>query len=574
MNITRGGMAKMQKIANKIALLLIIALSFSFLFTNGLTFFSVYNKTLESAGIEAYGCANITTGLISQEVIGSALNGDKAAMEELSEIIGWTVEHKNIFEQEYILDIDGMLIAVDENGKNNGLTLLSQHPIDKDLIQEVQEMKHPVYSEIYESNGTKVLTGVAPIFEDGNPNKEVIAVNAIDFNSSIVLDRTLETMGTSMIWSAIPLIIVLVITVVFVTRIMKPIKVLSAKVEEISDGNLNVSIDFNRQDEIGSLANSINALVERFKGVLSDVSLKTTTLASTSEELNASSLNLSEISSQNSNRLEEINHMSETQSHHMGEVNEIIQSLSNRIQTISEQLISFSLVTQETVKEAAVGETVITKTNDQMESIDDKIENLTETLNILQSKSSQINQATNLIKEISSQTELLALNASIEAARAGEYGRGFAVVANEIRKLADQSAHSTKEIDEYLSQIKVEIDQALEASKEGNLETKEGILKVKEAGVSFHHIASKIKEVNQDITVSSQSVENVSAELEEIAATMANVIELIESTSNNTNEVSGAVRNQNDSFNEIVEVTESLSLLAEELRHKIKYFKM
>ena len=179
-----------------------------------------------------------------------------------------------------------------------------------------------------------------------------------------------------------------------------------------------------------------------------------------------------------------------------------------------------------------------------------------------------------MIKGISSQTNLLALNASIEAARAGEYGKGFAVVADEIRKLAEQSADSTQKIDQLLTQIQSEIGTALEASKEGNTETKEGILKMKEAGDAFHHIASKIKEVSEDLTISSESVESFSAELQEIAAAMTNVIELLDHTSNHTNEASGAIRNQNDSFNEIVEVTDSLSQLAEELRNKIGYFKM
>ncbi len=572
--LQQRGSIKLKKISNKIAILLIIALSFSFLLTNGFTFFSVYKKMLDSAGIEAYGCANITTGLINQNVLVNALNGNEKAMDELGETVSWTIDHKHLFYQQYIVDKDGTLIAIDENAKNRGFTLTEQHPIDIQLIKEVFEMKHPVYSEIYDSNGERVLTGLAPIFEDGDPNKDVIAVNAIDFESSIVMKRTIETMGTSVFWSAIPLLLVLLVTVLFTSRMMKPIKVLSLKVEEISKGNLGSSIDFNRKDEIGILANSINLLVDRFKDVLGNVSVKTTTLATTSEELNASSFNLSEISNQNTRRLEEINNMAEKQSHHMGEINGLIQSLSDRIQKISEQLNNFSTVSQASVKEAAIGESVINQTNHQMESIDHKIDHLTESMIILQSKSSEINEITNLIIGISSQTNLLALNASIEAARAGEYGKGFAVVADEIRKLADQSADSTQKIDQLLTQIQSEIGKALEASKEGNTETKEGILKMNEAGDAFHHIASKIKEVSEDLTISSESVGSFSAELQEIAAAMTNVIELLDHTSNHTNEASGAIRNQNDSFNEIVEVTDSLTQLAEELRNKIGYFKM
>jgi methyl-accepting chemotaxis protein len=76
-------------------------------------------------------------------------------------------------------------------------------------------------------------------------------------------------------------------------------------------------------------SNGNNLIVGRFKDALGDVSIKMTSLAETSEELSANSLNLSEISNQNTKRLEETSQMSEKQSHHMGEINGLIQSLSN-----------------------------------------------------------------------------------------------------------------------------------------------------------------------------------------------------------------------------------------------------
>jgi methyl-accepting chemotaxis protein len=76
-------------------------------------------------------------------------------------------------------------------------------------------------------------------------------------------------------------------------------------------------------------SNGNNLLVSRFKDVLGDVSVKMKSLAETSEELSANSLNLSEILNQNTKRLEEASQMSEKQSHHMGEINGLIRSLSN-----------------------------------------------------------------------------------------------------------------------------------------------------------------------------------------------------------------------------------------------------
>lgn len=565
---------KLKTVSRKITVVLTISLFVSFLITNGLMYYSVYNKTLESAGIEAYGCANITTGLIDLTELKKAINGDKEAMAGIGEGIDWTIDHKDIFDAQYILDLDGKIIAADKNLLAEGVKLGDEHQLNKGLIKHIVDMNHPTYSKIYESNGEKTLTGLAPIYEDHDPSKKVIAISAIDFDASVVTERTIDTIKTSVFGGALPLLLVLVVTYLFVKRIVRPIKVVSDKVNEVSKGDLTVEIDVNSNDEIGLLAKDFNSLVKRFRNILGDVSFNTTQLAATSEELFASSQNISEISNQNTNRIDEVKTMSDVQSQHMLEINGIIQELSEHIQTISQQLYNFSTISQQTVDQAALGEEVIGKTNVQMQNIDGKIEKLTETIISLQSKSKEINQIIQLINDISEQTSILSFNATIEAERAGQSGKGFAVVASEVRKLAEESTNSTKEINELLNQIQKEINDALTESEEGRIEAKEGINKVKEAGESFHDISLRIKEVSKDLATSSTSVESVSNEIEEIVEKMEEVLQLLDNTTNNTTDVSNAINDQNDSFKEIVMVTDTLSKLSEELKNKIEYFKI
>ncbi|MDV6377175.1 methyl-accepting chemotaxis protein, partial [Sporosarcina sp. GW1-11] len=78
------------------------------------TYKTAYDKLYDAAGIEAYGCANITTGLIRPEEIRKALSGDVEMQDEIGKTLNWTTDHKNIFETQYILDLDGNLIALDD----------------------------------------------------------------------------------------------------------------------------------------------------------------------------------------------------------------------------------------------------------------------------------------------------------------------------------------------------------------------------------------------------------------------------------------------------------------------------
>ncbi|MGF7535357.1 methyl-accepting chemotaxis protein [Bacillus mexicanus] len=564
----------MKTISRKIVLILTISLTISFIITNLLMYFSVYNKTLESAGVEAYGCANITTGLLDAKEIKKAINGDISAINSIGDTLNWTTQHKSIFKTQYILDTKGNIIAADKNSTDKGVKSGDKHELSKEILDHVSEMKHPTYSDIYTSNGEKVLTGLAPIYKDNDPNKEVIAISAIDFDSSIVNERTLGTIKVTLLGGSIPLILVLIVTAIFIKRTTKPIKIVSEKIKEVSKGNLTVKIEINSKDEIGLLANDFNSLTKRFRSILEDVSLNTSQLSSTSEELYSSSQNISKISSQNTSRLDNVNKMSEEQSTHMAGINEIILKLSGDIQSISKQLNNFSSVSQTTVNESVTGERIIKQTNTQIQNINNKIENLTNTMISLQSKSKEINQIIQLINDISGQTNILSLNATIEAERAGEAGKGFAVVAGKVRSLAEESADSTKKINELLNSIQSEINEALIETEEGNKETKEGLSKAKEAGDSFQHISSKVKEVSNDILLSSTSVNNISKEIEEIVQKMRDILEILEDTANNTYEVSDAITEQNESFKEIVSVTNALSQLSEELKQKINYFKI
>src|SRR5690606_8229238 len=127
-----------------------------------------------------YGCGNITTGLLNEQDIEDLKNGERS--EKIGNKINWTIDHKEIFENHYILSLDGEILALDDNLKAAGFDIGDQFFIDHEAVEMLKEMGHPSYSEIYEFGGIERISGYAPIYEDHDPTKEIVALSVIDFD--------------------------------------------------------------------------------------------------------------------------------------------------------------------------------------------------------------------------------------------------------------------------------------------------------------------------------------------------------------------------------------------------------
>ena len=278
-------MRKRNSLTFQLGIIIIGILVAMLAITSVATYKTAYDKLYDAAGIEAYGCANITTGLLQPTDIENALAGDTATIEKVSKELNWTVLHKDIFETQYIVDLNGKLLALDDNLAAKGLQAGDQIPLDDKAISMLMEMKHPTYSEPYKFKDLERLSGYAPIFKDHDPSKEIIAISVIDFDASIVADRTWEVVRDGILISIIPVLIAAVITIVLLRRKTKPISMLIDHAREIANGNLNIeNVKVDSKDEIGDLANTLNTLTLNLRnviGTMKDTSQKLMTNSST-----------------------------------------------------------------------------------------------------------------------------------------------------------------------------------------------------------------------------------------------------------------------------------------------------
>ncbi len=175
-------------------------------------------------------------------------------------------------------------------------------------------------------------------------------------------------------------------------------------------------------------------------------------------------------------------------------------------------------------------------------------------------RSKQIGEIVSVIKDIADQTNLLALNAAIEAARAGEQGRGFAVVADEVRKLAEKTAHSTSEIGGMINAIQAETEKAVVSMGEGTKKVKVGVELANQAGEGLHKIVDSVNGLQTMV----QQIASATEEMSTVSEQISGDIEVIAAVSKETS--AGSCQIGQESAN--------LSKMATELRTDVSRFRV
>src|SRR5215831_16370522 len=356
-----------------------------------------------------------------------------------------------------------------------------------------------------------------------------------------MLTRTTTVIAGSLVGA---FALALVLSFAMPRSIARPLRQLERAAAEIAQGHLDAVIATRSHDEIGWLAQAFNGMRLSLAQLLAAVQQSGIQVTSAATQLAASSKQLDAMMTEQ-----------------VASTHEVVATAA-KIAANGQELVTtmqeVAGVAEDTAMAAASGHNSLARMEATMQQLEAATRTLTERLAVLHDRAAAITAVITTITKVADQTNLLSLNAAIEAEKAGEYGRGFAVVAREIRRLADQTAVATLDIERIVKEMRASVSAGVMGMEQFAHEVQQGVEQVRVVGMQLGEIIARVQALTPRFDTVNQGMHAQAEGAQQISEAMGQLRETVQQTA--------------ESLYESTSVIEQLNLAAQGLHDEIARF--
>jgi len=356
--------------------------------------------------------------------------------------------------------------------------------------------------------------------------------------------------------------------------VSKPFDSVNKIANAMAEGDLTVRFSDEAKGDILILANSLNKALNNLDELLNGIVGNANAIGDSSMEMLSASEEMNSNTGEIASAIAQMSNGAQTQVSKVDESSNLVENILNSANEMGQQAEEINHVAQKVATSSNEGLKMVNKVGFSMKDIKAFSNDTNESIKVLTERSKEITRVLAIISDIASQTNLLALNAAIEAAQAGDAGRGFAVVAEEIRKLAEDSRNSAREIEKLITDVQHDTANAAKVIEVMNESIKGGEQASSDASLTFKEITSSSTgnlELSEQILNASKSQMD---SIKNVVSITEGIVVIAEQTAAGTEEVASSATELSSGMQNYTQRSEKVTEIAAQLKKRVGGFKL